>query len=309
VEAIRVGDESAVNSLAAKFVEMAATPEVNMRDVQSAGESLIRPLVGRLTDWLRETGEIVIDAEGGLAQVPWPAVPAGPKSLLIDHATVVQTTGATAGSRKCFTEPRRSGLTLMVAEPKLAGALTKDFPPLPDARREAMRLRHKFSRTELLEGAAATANAVKSRIVMARTFHFAGHGITNGGFGGLLVAPDPNRAGRDVLGAEELANLDLSGLELAFFAACSTADGETGGSLNVDNLVRAVLEAGAGNVVAARWPAQSAVTSDLVGLFYDDWLDGRSAEFALRRAVQHIRANPQTAHPSFWAGFQIFRRF
>lgn len=306
IEALPVGDKNQINRLAGRFTEIVSNPESTREDIRSSGAALTHSLSGPLSRLLPAGREIAVDAEGPLASVPWAAIP-GQKGDWIDHAAVVQ---ITAG-REATASPRATPAPgeLIVAEPALSSSLAEVYAPLDEARREAARLSGKLPHAALLHGSGATSRAITARIPHSRLFHFAGHGIANGGFGALLVAAGPAGETNHYLTARELSGLDLSRLDLVFLAACSAGDGETAGSLNVDSLVRAFLEARAAQVIAARWTARSTVTADLVDTFYDGWLAGASAPEALRRASLRIKSDPRTAHPFFWAGFQIVRRY
>jgi CHAT domain-containing protein len=59
-------------------------------------------------------------------------------------------------------------------------------------------------------------------------------------------------------------------------------------------------------VIASRWEVDSTVTSRLFAEFYKHLLNGANAPESLRRAAAEIRANPDTAHPFFWAAFHVF---
>jgi CHAT domain-containing protein len=138
-------------------------------------------------------------------------------------------------------------------------------------------------------------------------FHFAGHGISNGGFGALLLAPGPgNKAPARRLTADEIRHLNLKELQLLVLAACSSGAGEQAGAVNLDSLVRSFLEAGAVRVVAARWNVSSNETADTLAQFYEGVLQGERPAEALRQAALAVRNNPFTSHPYFWASFQIF---
>lgn len=309
VQALRLGDKAQVNRIAGQFAEMASNQVTGMTELNRAGNRLMQLFSGTLGPLLRGVEQIVVDAEGPLASVPWPALPIGNRTLLIDRAAVLQAVGSKAGEPLAARPGRRPLAGLIVAEPTLPPALRAEFPPLDDARSEAVQLAKRVPQADLVEGPAATAETVKARILNARLFHFAGHGVANGGFGALLVAGSSDSAASHFLTADELAGLNLANVELVFLAACSAGDGEAGGSLNADNLVRAFLEAGASRVVAVRWTARSALTADLVASFYNRWFAGLPAEEALHRAMLEVKADPRFGHPFFWAGFQVFRRF
>lgn len=281
---------------------VASDPEAPERVVRDIGQQLAGPFRKELEQLLDGARALIVDADGAFAAVPWPALPlAG--GYLIDRAAVIQSSGGVAGPSGGT--PMAEGL--IVSEPSLPVSLRKEFPRLPDARIEALRISRKAPRATLIEASSATASTMKRLLPNAGFLHFAGHGIAHGGFGALLVAPEPDGS-RYLLTAQELADLDLSRLQLVFLAACSAADGEPSGRLNADHLVRAFLESGAFRVIAARWAVRSSVAADIGGMFYDQWLKGRRAEDALRDAILRVRRDVPSSHPYHWAGYQIFSR-
>jgi CHAT domain-containing protein len=143
----------------------------------------------------------------------------------------------------------------------------------------------------------------------AELFHFAGHGFSNDGNGGLLLASAAEvPEGVDVLDSAKVAGQDWSRCRLAVLSACSTGTGESKGPANPVSLVRAFLRAGAERVVASRWNVDSWATTALMNRFYELLLSGRSVADALREAAEAIRNSDGTSHPYYWAAFQTYGR-
>jgi CHAT domain-containing protein len=175
---------------------------------------------------------------------------------------------------------------------------------LPEAQREAEYLKAKLANAVLLEEDKATLSALLDHLPEATFFYFAGHGLGHGGFGALLVAPEPgDKTEAAFVGADELAKLNLRQLKLAVLASCSSGVGEQSGLVNLDSLARGFLEAGTTRVVAARWNVNSSETASMMTEFYDR-LRGQHPAEALRQAELRVREN--AAHPYYWAGLQVF---
>jgi CHAT domain-containing protein len=154
-------------------------------------------------------------------------------------------------------------------------------------------------------GRSANENAFREHAGHATIFHFAGHGVSYGGFGALLLArSDRSRKYNPYLTADAIAGLDLSKLQLVVLAACSSGVGEQSGTVNLDSLTRAFLEAGARRVIAANWDVDSARTAGLMSAFYNSLREGEHPAEALRRAQVTVRF--EARHPYYWAGFQVF---
>lgn len=131
-----------------------------------------------------------------------------------------------------------------------------------------------------------------------------------------LVLAGANRAGRDgtmdreddILTAEELAMLDLCGVELAVLSACDTGQGRVEVGEGVFGLRRALEIAGVRTVVMTAWPVPDRQARRWMHRFCGSWLDGASILESRRDAtldlLEDLRARDYPIHPYFWAGFQ-----
>jgi tetratricopeptide (TPR) repeat protein len=99
-------------------------------------------------------------------------------------------------------------------------------------------------------------------------------GFHPGLLSGLALAGANRPAGADVddgiLTALEVAELDLSGVELAALSACETGLGETAGGEGLLGLQRAFQTAGARSVVASLWQVDDEATRKLMVRFYEN---------------------------------------
>ena len=97
----------------------------------------------------------------------------------------------------------------------------------------------------------------------------------------------PTPIGEDdgILTAMEVADLDLSGVELAVLSACETGLGEVAGGEGLLGLQRAFQVAGAQSVVASLWTIGDEPTRALMSRFYENlWRKGQPPAEALREA-------------------------
>lgn len=264
---------------------------------------LLQPVRSRIEN----ARTLVIDADQWVAGVPWNVLRDHTGKVLIERHAIAGSYGWQDTSQRMGNEPRRIEPALVVADPELGREEERRYRPLPDARAEAASLSRKLRGAKVLIGRDAKLGMVRDTLAHYHLLHFAGHGVSNGGFGALLLSPDvPN--GASLLSAQQIAALDLSELHLAVLGACSSGVGELGGILDLDSLVRSFLEAGTGAVVAAQWNIASRVSADLMDSFYDELLKGTSSAEALRQAALATRAQPRTAHPYYWAAFQVSGR-
>jgi CHAT domain-containing protein len=97
----------------------------------------------------------------------------------------------------------------------------------------------------------------------------------------------PTPLGQDdgILTALEVAELDLSGVELAVLSACETGLGEVAGGEGLLGLQRAFQVAGAQAVVASLWKIGDEPTRALMARFYENlWRKNQPPAAALREA-------------------------
>jgi CHAT domain-containing protein/tetratricopeptide (TPR) repeat protein len=180
-----------------------------------------------------------------------------------------------------------------------------------------------------LRGADATEAAVKERAAGHRVLHLATHAFFVGegcraerGAGdlqpllrtGLALAGANRRAtappdGEDgILTAEEIASLDLRGLEWAVLSACGTGVGAVTAGEGVLGLARAFRTAGAGTTVMSLWPVDDEATRRFMqALYRARFVDGRSTDEAVHAASLEVlrerRARGRSDRPFYWAPF------
>jgi CHAT domain-containing protein len=126
--------------------------------------------------------------------------------------------------------------------------------------------------------------------------------------GANRIPGSPDDAGEDgILTAEEIASLDLTGVELAVLSACDTGLGAWQAGEGILGLQRALRTAGARSLVMSLWPADDAATRDWMRRFYESRLAGTSIPGAARDAASGMlrdrRAAGRSTHPFYWAGF------
>jgi CHAT domain-containing protein/Tfp pilus assembly protein PilF len=215
------------------------------------------------------------------------------------------------------------------------------------------------TRAQMLRGARATEEAFRRQAPHARYLHLATHGYfapkelrsalgpgdakaarpggdALGGAGvagyhpgllsGIALAGANRRStpvGQDdgILTALEVAELDLSSVELAVLSACETGLGEVAGGEGLLGLQRAFQVAGARSVVASLWTVDDEATRALMARFYENlWRHGQPPGEALRQAqlsmlrgslwrgsLKREAAKPKSDRlpPVYWAAFVL----
>lgn len=195
----------------------------------------------------------------------------------------------------------------------------------------------------VLMGREATEAAVKHEAARFRVLHIATHGFfidgtcpaapgggTRGVGGlaytdaaevtnplqlsGLALAGANLRAGADpdrddgVLLAEEVATLDLKGVEWAVLSACDTGVGAIKSGEGVFGLRRSFHIAGVRTVIMSLWPVEDASTREWMRTLYEErFRHHRDTATAVRNATLAVlragRGSGQRAQPFYWAGF------
>jgi len=192
-----------------------------------------------------------------------------------------------------------------------------------------------------LSGAAATEAEVKRRAVGARVLHLATHGFFLGGLcasaldgtgstrthepaaaaagenplllaGFALAGANRRQAGGGgedgILTAEEVASLDLSGLEWAVLSACDTGVGEVRAGEGVFGLRRAFQVAGARTVIMSLWPVDDEDARRwMTAVYVRRFQRGAGTMEAVRgSSLEQLRRRRRaglSTHPFYWAAF------
>jgi CHAT domain-containing protein/tetratricopeptide (TPR) repeat protein len=198
-----------------------------------------------------------------------------------------------------------------------------------------------LARSIPLTGAEATESAFKAGAIGRRILHLATHGFFLGGrcasaldpaatstpaaaskitrenpllLSGLILAGANHREAAQpdredgVLTAEEVAVLNLSGVEWAVLSGCDTGVGEVRTGEGVFGLRRAFRVAGAKTVIMSLWPVEDKSTRQWMTTLYAGRLTRKlNTADAVRDAsltvLRQRRASRQNTHPFYWAGF------
>lgn len=111
-----------------------------------------------------------------------------------------------------------------------------------------------------------------------------------------------------ILTAEEVAGLDLHGVEWAVLSACDTGLGQVKAGEGVFGLRRAFATAGVATTIMSLWSVEDESTREWMGALYrarltDGRSTGESVRDAMRALLQSRRGRGLSDHPFFWAAF------
>jgi CHAT domain-containing protein/tetratricopeptide (TPR) repeat protein len=191
-----------------------------------------------------------------------------------------------------------------------------------------------------LKGSEASETAFKQRAPGHRVLHLATHGFFLGGrcasalhasdtpqeqsqsiagenpllLSGLVLAGANHRqaAGPEeddgILTAEEIAAMDLEGVEWAVLSGCDTGVGEIQAGEGVFGLRRAFQIAGAHTVIMSLWPVEDTTARQwMTTLYRQRFVRGLSTADSVREAsltvLRQRRAKQQSTHPFYWGSF------
>jgi CHAT domain-containing protein/tetratricopeptide (TPR) repeat protein len=255
---------------------------------------------------------VLVSPDGVLGALPWAALPgAKPGTYLIEDWAV----GVVPFPRSLswVLRPVESSRNLLAvggvdydaALHGTAAARKRGFAPLAAAQMEADAVIEAFKGSaRRLVGGTPTRPALREALPRHRFAHLATHGLYEAagdehhpGLSSLLAlagANRPTRADTGTLTALEVAELDLSRMELAVLSACETALGDVTLGEGLLGLQRAFAVAGCRSVAASLWSVDDAATSVLMERFYAHlWKGGIGKVQALRQAQLDILRSPE----------------
>jgi CHAT domain-containing protein len=141
-----------------------------------------------------------------------------------------------------------------------------------------------------------------------KVLHFATHGFVNSErpeLSGLVLAQDTTGGEDGVLYSGEIYNLKLNA-DLVVLSACETGLGKIQKGEGIIGLTRALLYAGAKNMIVSLWQVADESTSDLMVDFYKNSLENKGQiaySEALRNAKLKMISEGRYAHPLYWSPF------
>jgi CHAT domain-containing protein len=198
-----------------------------------------------------------------------------------------------------------------------------EFRPLPAATSEIRDVTTAWKHWNASEpaldivGAAATRERFTQEASHSRVLHIATHAYllpeACGGDNplmrsGLVFSGAGSDRDSGLLTAQEIAGLDLNGVDWAVLSACNTGNGETSAAEGVLGLQRAFRIAGARTVIMTLWPVDDNLSRRFTHELYDQRLGKHaSTADAMWQATSGMlstqRDSHASTHPWYWAGF------
>jgi CHAT domain-containing protein len=283
-----------------RFVAECANPESDQRELARNSRDLYDLLVTPIEGNLLPGSSLLVELDGSLADLPFDALLSAKGSYLSEEFPIAVSPGLYFQVRQVAEPGISSGSkALVVGVARSSSESAGKLASLSDAEKEAESVASGFSSSTVLAARRATLQAVLRKLPSATVFHFAGHGIASSDQSGLVLADR-------LLTSEDLKGVRVSGLQLAFLAACDTEFENTGANSHYSGLAQTLVRQGVRRVVASRWNVDSRATRAYVSDFYRDLLFGRTVSQSIQHAQNAIRGRAETSHPYYWAGFRLF---
>jgi len=262
---------------------------VRRDDVTHDAAALYRLLIEPLRPNFGAVDELVIVPDRQLYALPFAALYDDRSARFLVEEFVIRIAPAAAGVRPAHDT---GGPALVIADPRRAGE-----SPLRGSREEASRIAALDGAT-LLEGEEATAQRFLDLAPRSALVHYAGHANSDAttSYAALLLADR-------LVGAKEIAALQLARRPLVVLAACGTFRGDPSHVAGMSSLARAFLLAGARGVVATLWEIDDDVSPPLFFRFHESLRAGASPARALRDAQLTMLRSPNARlrDPATWS--------
>lgn len=203
--------------------------------------------------------------------------------------------------------------TLLSAE--LISLKEQEFIDLPGTEKELNVIEEALEQQGVAVTTFLGASAVEQNVKAVKSptvFHLATHGffvedsaslISPMMRSGLVLAGVKSRIKNTedgILTAYEATNLDLQNTSLAVLSACQTGLGEVRNGEGVYGLQRAIIVAGANNLLMSLWKVDDAATAELMAEFYKNRQTGANLT-AFRKAELTLRK--KYPEPYYWGAF------
>jgi CHAT domain-containing protein len=282
----------------------------------------------------------LVVADGNLNLIPFAGLPDG-SGYLVEHGPVIHTLSSERDLVPAEARPRKQGLfaigspSFELAENKVPVSPLRGanpacdafnqirFQPLPGTAIEVSDIGSSWRRwngaepSQLVTGDDATLARFLTDSAHSRMLHVATHAFLlekSCGSGnpllhsGLVFAGGSRGGAQSILTAQQIASLDLGGVDWAVLSACNTGNGELHDGEGVLGLQRAFRVAGAHSVIMTLWPVDDDASRKFMHELYSERL-GLHASTAdavwssARKVLMQRRAAGLSTHPWYWAGF------
>ena len=258
-----------------------------LRATQSHLESLYSELIAPLRQYFQGT-RLIIVPHGPLHFLPFHALRNG-EEYLCDAFTISYAPSASVffACQEKLASVNTSSLVFGIADDRA-----------PQILQEAESVAALLPQSSLRTGNQATSSLLREKGPETGLLHIATHGVyrqDNPMFSGI-------RLGDGYLNLFDLYQMKLNA-NLVALSGCATGMNFVAAGDELLGLQRGLFYAGASTLLLSLWDVHDQSTSDLMQLFYREYLRTGEMAGALQHAMQQLRL--QNPHPYFWAPFVL----
>ncbi len=287
--------------LSRRLYLLCSDPDSSLAEIDSVARQLSVFLLTPVEAELALTEPLWVELDEALAGVPFQVLITKSGEMLGVKCSVAVFPGLRYIEQSSPARPFHAKDSLLAVGVSTGPGLT----PLPGASLEARQAAARFQGGRAWVDGEATLENIERELPRVSVFHFAGHAQSTANQAALLL---PGRTAMARLDAETVAALDLKQCRLAVISACSAEAPEFFGESRPFGLATALLRAGASTVLATRWNLDSETGLRYMDAFYTRLLAGDTVAGASLAAAGRIREDQGTAHPYYWAAYQLFGR-
>lgn len=299
VKSVRLAPLDSVRAVIETFNGMLASGQQSAPLADVIASAMVRPALAMLSPGV---SRLTIVADGELHRLPFAALTITRGEYLVDRyaiAFALSVEDALGGVRRAARAPGQRVLAVG-APSRMPTVDGHQLSALPGANREAQGVADRFADSEVLRGERATRDIVLDRAERGGTLlHVATHAIADQhSFVRTAMALQPTTSHNGLLHNGDFERR-LIPFDLVVLSACASGDGVLLAGQGVHGFVGAMLDAGAGGVIATRWPVSDAAIVPWMSRFYDELTkDGDPV-----RAVQATQraAIAAGASPAIWS--------
>ncbi|ODU52975.1 MAG: hypothetical protein ABS98_02315 [Lysobacteraceae bacterium SCN 69-48] len=178
--------------------------------------------------------------------------------------------------------------------------------PLPGAEKEVHELAQRFPGARLFFRDEASKENFASNAPASRLVHIAAHAMADTLdplHSKVLLADKDGKP--NYLEAKDVLGMRLDNVAMIALSACESGLGRVENGDEVLGFTRSFLSAGTSTLLASLWPVSDTATEKLMTTLYTDLAKGIEVQDAMRDAQRAVMADPATAHPFYWAPFNL----
>jgi CHAT domain-containing protein/tetratricopeptide (TPR) repeat protein len=316
----------------------------NERAYRDAAGALRAKVLDPVRGEFGESKLILVVPDGDLNLIPFAALPDG-DGYWLDHGPVIHLLSSERDLVPVERTAQKTGLVAIgnpafnLAGPVLSASATRGagdeeglsceefnkvkFHPLPESAAEISDISAQWKHANGNEtvtqfvGNDATRERFLEQAVRGRVLHVATHAFLVSQqcgdqnpllHSGLVFAGANNSRETSLLTAQQIASIDLSGVDWAVLSACNTGGGQRYDGEGVLGLQRAFRVAGARSVILTLWPVDDAISRRYMHELYSQRFGSHATTAdavwnASRKLLADQRAAGKSTHPWYWAGF------